>query len=371
MSQVMRSSCLLWTVGLVATGFAGRSVANGSNECTATVIVVVGAAGETGYCTNFLRQAGAWRQTCERGGAAFVWIGPGSQGGSGTNDASGAAIATEAVKDSGESSDETPVPLDRELLRDTLSRESPDGTVPLWLVLIGHGTFDGKEARFNLRGPDLSPADLSEWLGPIQRPLVLVNTAAASAPFLNELSRSNRVIISATRSGNEVSFAHFGEFLAQALGDAQSDLDKDDQISLLESFLTASARVREFYRMEGRMTSEHALIDDNGDGRGTPAEWYRGVRAVKQAQEAAPVDGARAHQLHLVLSPAEQVLPELTRARRDALELEVFELRSRKAGFGEDEYFERLERLLLELARLYAPATDTETSQTSESDGTR
>jgi len=241
---------------------------------------------------------------------------------------------------------------DLAVLQEELKAQSASGDTALWLVLIGHGTFDNKEARFNLRGPDFTATELAEWLRPFERPLVVINTASASAPFLAKLSATNRVVITATRSGHEQNFTRLGEHLAGTITDPASDLDKDGQTSLLEAFLAAAARVAEFYQTEGRLATEHALVDDNGDGLGTPADWFRGVRAVKKSQQAAAVDGARAQQISLVLSPDEQALPPEVRARRDAIELEVFRLRDTKASLAEDEYYRRLESLLLDLARL-------------------
>ena len=137
-------------------------------------------------------------------------------------------------------------------------------------MLIGHGTFDGKTTKFNLRGPDVTAADLARWLKPFSRPLVVVDTTSCSAPLINTLSGSNRVVVTATRSGYEENFTHFGHFLAEALSDPEADLDKDHQVSLLEAFLTAARQTAEFYKTEGRIATEHALLDDNGDGLGTP-----------------------------------------------------------------------------------------------------
>src|SRR5256885_2838954 len=91
-----------------------------------------------------------------------------------------------------------------------------------------------------------SSSDLADWLKPFRRPLVVINCASASAPFLKTLSGTNRVIITATRSGNELNFTRFGQYFAKALADPESDLDKDGQVSLLEAFLTASRRVADF-----------------------------------------------------------------------------------------------------------------------------
>jgi hypothetical protein len=137
------------------------------------------------------------------------------------------------------------------------------------------------------------------------------------------------------------------------LGDLAADLDKDGQTSLLEAFLMASRRVKEFYEEEGRLMTEHALLDDNGDGLGTPPDWFRGIRATKTAKDGAALDGLRAHQFHLVRSETEMKLSAATRARRDELELSIARLRDAKRTMDEEEYYQKLEGLLFELARLY------------------
>lgn len=290
-----------------------------------TVLLVLGAPGQDEFQTNFQRQVELWTRACEQAQATTVRIGL----------------------------DANSNTADCERLKQTLAQEQRDGSEALWLVLIGHGTFDGREARFNLRGPDVTATDLAEWLKPFRRPVVLIDTSAASAPFLNKLSATNRVVITATRSGSEQNFTRFGLHLAEALTDDQGDLDRDGQISLLEAFLTASARVAEFYKTEGRLATEHALLDDDGDGRGTPADWFRGVIPIKKPAGNASVDGARAHQFHLVLSQAEQGLPPDVRAKRDALELDIARLRASKSQRPASEYYRELEALLVQLADTY------------------
>jgi hypothetical protein len=222
-------------------------------------------------------------------------------------------------------------------------------------VLIGHGTFDGKEAKFNLRGPDLSDTELAEWLKPCRRPLAVIDCSSCSAPFLNRLSGKDRVVITATRTGSETNYARFGDFFSASIADPAADLDKDGQTSLLEAFIAASHRVEEFYKQAGRLSTEHALLDDNGDALGTPANWFQGTRATRAARNRAPLDGTRANQWHLLLSPAEQTMPGEARAKRDALELRIETLRGKKASMPEVEYYAQLEKLMLELARLYEP----------------
>ena len=227
------------------------------------------------------------------------------------------------------------------------------GREPLWIVLIGHGTYDGREAKFNLRGPDVTDLELAEWLAPIKRPVAVLDCTSASGPFLNRLSGADRVVVTATKSGHELNFARFGQYLAEAIADPRADLDKDGQVSLLEAFLTASSRVNEYYRTHSQLATEHALLDDNGDKLGTPADWFRGVRATRRAKDGAALDGLRAHQLHLIPSDRERDIPPAVRQRRNQLELSVAALRDEKTKLGADEYYKRLEPLLIELARLY------------------
>lgn len=297
---------------------------------SASILVVVGAAGEEEYAKVFTQTANRWRQTAEQAGARWREIGLGE---------------TNGLSD-----------LDR--LQGLLADEPKQSSAELWLVLIGHGTFNGREARFNLRGPDLSASALAGWLKPFRRPVVVLNGSSSSGPFLNALSAPGRVIVTATRSGYEQNFARLGSYLAEAIADPKADLDKDGQTSLLEAFLMAARQVAEFYQTEGRLATEHALLDDNGDGLGTPADWFRGVRAVKRAEGGASLDGLRAHQLHLIRSAPEQRLSPAQRARRDELEQTIARLRESKSRLPEDDYYRQLETLLLELARLveHAPS---------------
>ena len=132
---------------------------------------------------------------------------------------------------------------------------------------------------------------------------------------------------------------------------------------MLEAFLTASNRVEEFYSAQGRLITEHALLDDNGDGLGTRSDWFRGIRPVQKAQDDAPLDGYRAHQFYIVYSEDEIKIEPALRARRDKLELEVMKLRDAKETFSEDEYFSKLEALLYNIARIYEQTDKVNNSQ--------
>jgi hypothetical protein len=323
----------LWVsiIGVLFFSVYARSAPERSdpNANRPTVIVVVGAAGSAEFGAQFVKWANLWEQACAKGGEKFILIGLNS---------------------------DVQNPDDHATLKQTLEDESQQTDAGLWLVLIGHGTFDGRTAKFNLRGPDVAAKELAEWLKPVIRPLVIINTSSSSAPFLGILSAPNRVVITATKSGYEQNYARFGEYLAGAIAEPKADLDKDGQTSLLEAFLTASHGVDEFYLAAGRLVTEHALLDDNGDGLGTRADWFRGVRPVKTAEDGAALDGYRAHQFCLVHSQVESKMPPELRARRDRLELEVIELRDSRDNFTEDEYFSRLEKMLYDIALIYEQA---------------
>jgi hypothetical protein len=343
-----RISSFVWLVAFFVGLVAHASVDLSSNR--ATVIIVVGAPGEEEFGSNFLRQASLWQKACAQPNLRQITIG-----------ITGPSERTAAVSDRpvrvapSRSNSESPdsATNDYQELKQILSLEPKDGSAELYLVLIGHGTFDGKEARFNLRGPDVSATELAAWLQPFHRPLALIDTSSSSAPFLNKLSGTNRVIITATRSGNEQNFTRFGQYFAEAITSIDADLDKDGQVSLLEAFLIASRQTSEFYKVEGRIATEHALIDDNGDGLGTQADWFRGLRAVKAPKEKAAVDGTLAQQFHLLRSDAENRLTEEQRKKCDEIEHAVFRHREKKGKIPDDQYYRDLEKMLLELARVY------------------
>ena len=290
-----------------------------------TVIVVVGAGGTEQYAEQFAQWADLWEEACSKAEARFVGIGL----------------------------DNLEAQSDRAKLQEVLSDESKQTDLPLWLVLIGHGTFDGRTAKFNLRGSDISADDLAQWLEPISRPTAVINSASSSAPFLTKLSSTKRVVITATKSGFEQNYTRFGKYLAEAIVDPRANLDKDGQTSLLEAFLTASHHTSEFYSAAGRLATEHALLDDNGDALGTFADWFRGIRPVQRAADGADLDGYRAHQFHLLGSETEMRMHPDLRAERDRLELEVMELRDAKETYPEQEYFSKLQSLLSRIARIY------------------
>ena len=297
------------------------------------MVVVVGAPGTPDYGDAFDRSAQAWQEAAKAGGATVTVVGSERE----------------------EEGD------DLKQLGEKIGALAKTSSAPLWVVLIGHGTFDGREAKFNLRGADLTATALAGWLEDSGRPVAIINTSASSAPFIKKLSKKGRVVMTATKSGSESSYARFGEYLASSVNSPEADIDQDGATSLLEAFLSASKQVAEFYEKEGRIATEQALIDDNGDGFGTPASWFRGTRAVKVSKDGAGPDGLRVQQWYLVPSEAERNLPDGVRRRRDELETELFALRARKEAMGKQDYFRELERIARALAEIYAETREPDT----------
>lgn len=291
---------------------------------TPAMIIVTGTPGTQSFGEQFSKWSADWKKAANQGGLQTQQIDKPAQG---TQlQALQAAIATQ-------------------------TKPTPE---PLWLVLIGHGTFDGKRAKFNMHGPDLDATQLAEWLKPAQRPLVIINCTSSSAPFLHALSGKDRVIITATRSGFEQNFCRFGGHLATAISDPSADLDRDGQTSLLEAWLVANRNTTAFYKNENRLATEHSLLDDNADAKGTPADWFRGLQVIRKPEDAKLLpDGLRAHQLNLIPSPHERALTPAQRAQRDQLELQLAKLRAQKEELNDEEYYPKLETLLRKLGAIY------------------
>ncbi len=242
---------------------------------------------------------------------------------------------------------------DRDRLLAAISHAKSPGQDPLWIVLIGHGTFADNIAKFNLRGPDVSATDLRKPLATLDRPLILVNAASSSGPFVNRLSGDRRVIVTATQSGDERDFTRFGDYFSAAIASTDADLDHDDEVSVLEAFVRASAETRRFYDEADRIATEHALIDDNGDGLGTPAKAFQGLRADKAGEKA---DGKSAWRYTLVPAQRSFTLSEDQLAERAEIEDSLERLREQKADFDQAEFWRAIEDLMIRQAELYQAA---------------
>ena len=135
------------------------------------------------------------------------------------------------------------------------------------LILIGHGSFDGVEYKFNLVGPDMTAGEIAAMCDriPSRRQLV-VDTTSASGGAMQALERPGRAVIAATKSGTEKNATVFARYWVEALQDPAADTDKSDSISAMEAFTYATKKTAAFYDSQKRLATEHAVFDDVGRG---------------------------------------------------------------------------------------------------------
>ena len=230
-------------------------------------------------------------------------------------------------------------------VRDTFTqlKSRLDADNVLFVFLIGHGSFDGKESKFNLVGPDLAASEYNALLTalPTKR-VVVLNMASASGEFVKSLSAKGRIVITATKSGQETNATRFAGYFIAALRAPDADTDQDGHISVLEAFVYANRLTADFYTRAGRLATEHALLDDNGDGIGREkAEAGEGLLARATYLDSLSVEDAAA------TAATGKLLKERTR-----LEGEIEQLIARKGSLPDAEYEATLERLFIELAKV-------------------
>jgi hypothetical protein len=213
----------------------------------------------------------------------------------------------------------------------------------LLLFLVGHGTFDGVDAKFNLVGPDLEVAEWAAMLRAVPGRLVIVNAAPASSPFVERLSGPRRVVISATDSAVQRFDTVFPEYFIGAFKEDAADIDKNGRTSVWEAFAWAAGAVRRYYQERGQLATERPLLDDNGDGVGREASAQGLDGAVSSRTYLAPAAAGAA--------PTDEKLVELLH-RRASLVAEVEELQVKKAFLSADEYAREFERIMVALARV-------------------
>lgn len=217
----------------------------------------------------------------------------------------------------------------------------------VFIVLIGHGGSSHGETRFNLPGPDLGSREFASLVDRFRAQVVtFVNTASASGGFIVALAGRDRVIMTATKTEAERNQTRFGEFFVEALSGLDADLDKDGRVSMLEAFGYARQKVAQSYEKDGQLLTEHALLDDNGDGRGSEGPGQPGT------------DGALARTLFLATDAGARVadttsdpaLRALYQERR-AIEDRIAALRAARDRTAPAQYEQEMEKLLVELAK--------------------
>lgn len=225
-----------------------------------------------------------------------------------------------------------------------VARASDAGDL-VFVLLIGHGSIRGDEALLNVPGPDISATELDAMLRPLAgRRLVIINGAPSSGPFIRALSGPDRVIITATASAAERYHTLFTEHFVAAFEGAGADTDKNGRVSMLEAFDYARREVQRSYARDGHLQTEHALLDDNGDGKGSLDAGHNGG------------DGALARALYLQ-TPAQLAIGAANTEtsmrllkERAAIERRIEALKTRKSELEAAAYENQLEALLIELA---------------------
>jgi hypothetical protein len=219
------------------------------------------------------------------------------------------------------------------------------------IVFFGHGSFTDA-ARINLPRRDLSADQFASLLDRLDgQQVTFVNTASASGPFVEKLSGSGRTVMTATKTGDERNAPVFGGYFVEAFSDGEEEADqnRDRRVSMLEAFTYARSRVVQSYESEGLLTTEHALLDDNGDGRGSD---------VSDLLSGHAVDGLVARTLFFTSGtgrrtdmafPDDPELQVLYQARQE-LEARVDDLRRMRGSVDSDQYQAELEKNMIELA---------------------
>jgi hypothetical protein len=214
------------------------------------------------------------------------------------------------------------------------------------LILIGHGSFDGVEYKFNLVGPDISAAELASLCDRIaSRRQLVVNTTSASGGSIGALEKPGRAVIAATKTGTEKNATVFARYWVEALHDPTADLDKNDSITALEAFEYADRKTAAFYDSQKRLATEHAVLEDTGKG---------------QPVRAAAPDTGEGHFLStftlLRIGAAQRAANDPAKrdllAQKEELEQKIDMLKYQKAAMDQEDYKKQLTDALIELARL-------------------
>ena len=215
---------------------------------------------------------------------------------------------------------------------DLAARVKPtDGVV---VLLIGHGSFDGTRAAFNLPGPDLTVEEWATLVGklPAQR-VAFVNTSSSSGAFLPAMAGPGRVIVTATKTGGERNDTQFPEFFVAAFGDNAADRDRNGHVSIAEAFEYAKMKVVQAFQQKGLLLTEHATMDDGGEGR-LAATMFLGIG---RAEGTLAVDTS---------DPAMKKLVD----EKDAIDQQIAALKLKKGAIDEAQYDAQMEKLLTDLA---------------------
>jgi hypothetical protein len=255
-------------------------------------------------------------------------------------------IDSSLKKAGGDSNVTTMVAPTREQIRARLGQLATEvkPTDAFVLMLIGHGTYDGVDYKFNVPGADITGGELASLLDrvPATRQLV-VNMTSASGGSIAALRKTGRIVITATKSGTEKNATVFARYWAEALRDPAADTDKNENVSALEAFRYAQRKAGESYDSQKRLSTEHAVLEDTGkgDGEKTPSAENGEGKLAGAFTLVRLGDNANAAR-----DPAKRALLD----KKETLEQAIDALKYDKAALPADEYKKQLTQLLLQLA---------------------
>jgi hypothetical protein len=206
------------------------------------------------------------------------------------------------------------------------------------IYLIGHGSFDGTDYKFNIPGPDLTAVDIKDILDKLPgQNHFLVNTSSTSGAMIEALVGEEKdaqpekyIVIAATRNGVERNATHFGRYFVEALTSSEADLNKNNSISVQEAFDYADRGVTSWFENEGKLATEHAQL------RGSGAAQFTLARLSDQKVE----DVAEGSLLSQLLQ------------QRQELDAKIEDLQLRRAEYSNADYIAQLQALVLQSAEL-------------------
>jgi hypothetical protein len=225
----------------------------------------------------------------------------------------------------------------------TIAQESkPDDE--FILLLIGHGSYDEQDYKFNIPGPDISAKELAVLLDKIQARQAIIDMTSSSGGAIPILQKPKRVLVTATKSGTEKNATIFGRYFIEALRDKEADTDKNEVLTVSEAFHYAEDKTAKFFETQKRLATEHAMLEDTGKGEGVKAP---------SAENGEGLTAGRFPLLHLgsvaamVNDPEKQKLLK----HKEELEASIDELKYEKASMALPEYRQKMQQYLLDLAK--------------------
>ncbi len=292
----------------LAVGGAIAAIASQPAHAETYALIIAGLGGEPQYEQRFRNQATALAQAAEKlvGDKARVTV----------------LSADKAVRDA----------VRRELRALATKSKRDDRVV---IVLIGHGTYDGEEYRFNLPGPDLTAHELGDLFEQLPaREQLIVNTTSASGAVVERWQRDNRVVVTATRSGGERTATRFAQYWIEAVSTSDADSNRDDVVTVTEAFAFANRRVAESFKADVSLATEHARLEG------------KGAEALSVARF-----GSAA------LATSDAALTALY-TQRDGIERDLTAVKERKQSLETNTYYDELETVLVRLATLQQQIDD-------------